>query len=75
MRCGVHMARITIAMRHSQGVTTQYNALSLTARATLITQLTVESCEKEAEDESEGNLPMSLIHTNIFHGTLTFGIA
>ena len=52
-----------------------YIALSLAERAAFITQLTVASCEEEAEDESEGTVPISLIHTNLFHGTLMFGIA
>ena len=75
MRCELHMAKITIAMRHSQGVTIQYIALSLAERAAFITQLTVASCEEEAEDESEGNVPINLIHTNLCHSTLMFGIA
>ena len=75
MRCGLHMANITIAMRHSEGLTIQYIALSLAERAAFITHLTAASCVEEAEDESEGNIPISLIHTNLFHGTLMFGIA
>ena len=47
IRCGLRMAKITIAKRHSQGMT----------------------------DESEGNVPIILILTNLFHGTLMFGIA
>ena len=69
------MAKITIAMRHLQGLTMQYIALPMAERAAFITQLTVASCEEEAEDESEGNVPISLIHINLCHGMLMFGIA
>ena len=50
VRCGLHMAKITIAMRHSQGVTMQYIALSLAERAGFTTRLAVASYEEKAED-------------------------
>ena len=41
VRSGIHMANITIAMRHSQGVTMQYIALSLEEKATITTRLAI----------------------------------
>ena len=41
VKSGVHMANITIAMRHSQGVTMQYIALSLEEKATITTRLAI----------------------------------
>ena len=41
VRCGIHMASITIAMRHSQGVTMQYVALSIAEKASITTRLAV----------------------------------
>ena len=41
VRCGVHMASISIAMRHSQGVTMQYIALSIADKATITTKLAI----------------------------------
>ena len=46
VRCGVHMAQITIAMRHSQGVTLQYVALSLADKATMTTRLSIAAYTK-----------------------------
>ena len=46
VRCGVHMAQITIAMRHSQGVTLQYVALSLADKATMTTRLAIAAYTK-----------------------------
>ena len=43
VRCGLHMALITIAMRHSQGVTLQYVSLSLAEKAATTTRLAVAS--------------------------------
>ena len=43
VRSGIHMASITIAMRHSQGVTMQYIALSLAEKASVTTRLAVAS--------------------------------
>ena len=51
VRCGFHMAKITIAMRHSQGVTMQYVALSIAERATVTTRLAIASYEEELENE------------------------
>ena len=52
VRCGLHMAKITIAMRHSQGVTMQYIALSLAERAAFTTRLAIASYEEETEDDT-----------------------
>ena len=41
VKSGVHMANITIAMRHSQGVTMLYIALSLEEKATISTRLAI----------------------------------
>ena len=41
VKSGIHMANITIAMRHSQGVTMQYVALSLEEKAVITTRLAV----------------------------------
>ena len=43
VRSGVHMAAITIAMRHSQGVTMQYIALSMAEKAAITTRLAIAS--------------------------------
>ena len=45
VRCGIHMASITIAMRHSQGVTMQYVALSIAEKASVTTRLAVAAYE------------------------------
>ena len=45
VRSGVHMAAITVAMRHSQGVTMQYVSLSLSDKAVITTRLAVHSYE------------------------------
>ena len=52
VRCGIHMAKITIAMRHSQGVTMQYVALSLAERAAFTTRLAIAAYEEEAESNT-----------------------
>ena len=49
VRCGVHMASIAIAMRHSQGVTLQYVALSLAEKASITTRLAIASYERESD--------------------------
>ena len=41
VRCGIHMASITIAMRHSQGVTMQYVALTLAEKASITNRLAI----------------------------------
>ena len=41
VRCGIHMASITIAMRHSQGVTMQYVALTIAEKASITTRLAI----------------------------------
>ena len=45
VRSGIHMASISIAMRHSQGVTMQYVALSLAEKAAITTRLAIASYE------------------------------
>ena len=52
VRCGLHMAKITIAMRHSQGVTMQYVALSIAERAAFTTRLAIASYEDDMEEET-----------------------
>ena len=47
VRCGVHMASITVAMRHSQGVTMQYIALSIAEKASISTRLAIASYEDD----------------------------
>ena len=41
VRCGIHMASITVAMRHSQGITMQYVTLSLGEKASMTTRLAI----------------------------------
>ena len=41
VKSGIHMANITIAMRHSQGVTMQYISLPLEEKATITTRLAI----------------------------------
>ena len=41
VRTGIHMASITIAMRHSQGVTLQYVAFSIAEKASITTRLAI----------------------------------
>ena len=43
VRSGIHMANITIAMRHSQGVTLQYVTLSLEEKTVITTRLAIAS--------------------------------
>ena len=43
VRSGLHMAKITIALRHSQGVTLQYVALSLGDKAAINTRLAIDA--------------------------------
>ena len=51
VRNGIHMAYITIAMRHSQGVTMQYVALGLAEKATITTRLAIAAYK---EDQRRG---------------------
>ena len=43
VRSGLHMATISIALRHSQGVTLQYVALTLADKAAITTRLVVDA--------------------------------
>ena len=54
VRCGIHMASICIALRHSQGVTMQYISLSLAEKAAFTTRLAVAAYDM---DKSERDLP------------------
>ena len=54
VRSGVHMASITIAMRHLQGVTMQYIALSLAEKASITTRLAVASYSAVPAQEVTG---------------------
>ena len=47
VRSGLHMAVITIATRHSQGVTMQYVALTTSEKAANTTRLAVEAYKEE----------------------------
>ena len=49
VRSGLHMALITIAMRHSQGVTLQYVALTMAEKAAITTRLAVEAYKEELQ--------------------------
>ena len=46
VRTGIHMASITIAMRHSQGVTMQYVALSMAEKASITTRLAIKAYDE-----------------------------
>ena len=50
VRCGIHMASITVAMRHSQGVTMQYVTLSLAEKASIFTRLAIASYRESKAD-------------------------
>ena len=47
VKSGIHMANITIAMRHSQGVTMQYVALTLEEKAVITRRLAIASYNNE----------------------------
>ena len=49
VRSGIHMASITIAMRHSQGVTMQYIRLTIPEKASITTRLAIASYDKANE--------------------------
>ena len=51
VRNGIHMAYITIAMRHSQGVTIQCVTLGLAEKATITTRLAIAAYK---EDQRKG---------------------
>ena len=51
VRNGIHMTYITIAMRHSQGVTMQYIALGLAEKASITTRLAIAAYR---EDQRQG---------------------
>ena len=50
VRCGIHMASIPIAMRHTQGVTMQYIALSIPEKAAITTRLAIASYHDDAKE-------------------------
>ena len=50
VRAGIHMASITIAMRHSQGVTMQYVALTIAEKASVTTRLAIAAYHSRADD-------------------------
>ena len=52
VRSGIHMANITIAMRHSQGVTMQYVSLSIEEKATITTRLAIAAYNGEPAGET-----------------------
>ena len=52
VRSGIHMAHITIAMRHSQGVTMQYVSLSMEEKATITTRLAIAAYNGEPTGET-----------------------
>ena len=54
VRSGLHMAIITIAMRHSQRVTLQYVALTMAEKAVITTRLAVDAYKIE---QPEVDLP------------------
>ena len=49
VRCGLHMAKISIAMRHSQGVTMQYIALPIADKAAITTRLAIHAYREELQ--------------------------
>ena len=51
VRCGIHMASICNAMRHSQGVTMQYIALSLPEKAAITTRLAISAYDDEEKEK------------------------
>ena len=46
VRSKIHMAAITIAMRHSQGVTLQYVAQSVAEKASITTRLAIAAYDE-----------------------------
>ena len=53
VRCGLHMAKISIAMRHSQGITMQYVALPLADKALITTRLAIHSYNESWQQTSK----------------------
>ena len=47
VRSGIHMVSICIAIRHSQGVTMQYIALSIAEKASITTRLAVSDYDEK----------------------------
>ena len=47
VRRGIHMASISIAMRHSQGVTLQYVSLSLAEKASITTRVAIAAYDEK----------------------------
>ena len=52
VRSGLHMATITIAMRHSQGVTMQYVSLTIADKAAITTRLAIDAYKDERTVDS-----------------------
>ena len=50
VRSGLHLATISIALRHSQGVTLQYVALSAADKAAITTRLAIDAYKKELRE-------------------------
>ena len=47
VRSGLHMATISIAMRHSHGVTLQYVSLTIADKAAITTRLAIDAYKKK----------------------------
>ena len=56
VRCGIHMASIALAMRHTQGVTLQYVSLPLSERASITTRLAIAAYEQTRRITNGGEL-------------------
>ena len=54
VRCGLHMAKISIAMRHSRGITMQYVALRLEDKAVFTTRPAVHSFSETWQWRKQG---------------------
>ena len=50
VRCGLHMAKISTAMRHSQGIIIQYVALPLADKAAITTRLAIHAYNENHEN-------------------------
>ena len=51
VKSGIHMANITIAMRHSKWVTMQYVSLSIEEKAIMTTRLAIAAYKREPPNE------------------------